>query len=125
MLGGVLATLVLLAAGTLASRLFSPRRSELLRLYETNARQVFRLSRVQAHRVFADRALQRQLLNPSVGLEQEWGLLRSDLSSHVPEELLADPEPFYRELVTDLELSEHWRERARTLTEQLARLGGT
>jgi predicted ATPase/Flp pilus assembly protein TadD len=120
LVAGVLASLVVIVAGALVARWYSPRRRELLGAYEQNLRQVFALSRGKARRVLGDRSLQRQLLNPTVGLDQEWTLLQEELrTSGVAAEALTTPAAFYRELVTDLELSNHWRDRGRSLAEQL------
>jgi predicted ATPase/Tfp pilus assembly protein PilF len=118
--GGVIASLILIVAGALVARWYSPRRRELVRIYARSARQVFGLPRAKLRDLFRDQDVQLQLLNPSVGLEQEWAVLCDELAQRgVGAETLASAEPFYRVLLTQLELSDHWRDRGRTLAEQL------
>lgn len=122
-LGGVFASVILIVAGAAVVRWYAPKRRELLRVYEECARKVLNISRQQAREIFRDNDVQRQLLNPIVGLQQEWAVLVDELKQRgVAEETLPSPIPFYQELVTELELSNHWQERGRTLTEQLRAL---
>jgi predicted ATPase len=119
-LGGVLATVILAMSTVLVARLFSPKKRELLQIYEECVEEVLGIPRKQVRRVLREKGLQKHLLNPLIELDREWEYLREAFQRHgVPEERLASSAGFYEKLVRRMRLSDHCADWGNVLEEQL------
>ena len=108
------------------SKYMPVRQRELFSMYRRSAVSVFGLSRSQCDRVFGDRALQTSLLSPAYTLTEQWAALREALQQRggVAPAALESPVAFYKNLLAHFHVSEHWRDRAREMADQLPLLTG-